>query len=120
MLSPEKAWARPRRAEIIEETGFEDVLIGDVAWRGEQVLRDRKGRPVLFQESYLIARCGGGEPSRDGWQALEREFVDDIRWWAMDDLAACAEPVFPAGLAERVRGLAGEPARLGQISPIPG
>jgi ADP-ribose pyrophosphatase YjhB (NUDIX family) len=91
--------------EVVEETGFEGVKIGEVAWLGEQVLHDRKGRPVLFKESYLLARCAGGEPSRAGWQALEQEFVDDMRWWTLDDLAACAEPVFPPGLARRLTEL---------------
>lgn len=91
--------------EVAEETGFGDVEIGEVAWRGEQILHDRKGRPVLFKETYFVARCAGGEASRAGWQALEREFVDDMRWWTLDELAACAEPVFPEGLAGRLADL---------------
>ena len=97
--------AQAAAREIVEETGFEDAIIGEVAWRGEQTLQDRKRRPVLFKESYFLARCGGGEPSRAGWQALEREFVDDMRWWTLQELAACAEPVFPRGLAERLKRL---------------
>ncbi len=88
--------------EVGEETGFEDVVLGEIAWRGEQIHHDRKGRPVRVRETFLQARCGGGTPSRAGWQALEREFVDDIRWWTLRDLAACAEPVFPADLADRL------------------
>ncbi len=98
--------ARAAAREVVEETGFKDAVIGEVAWQGEQILHDREGRPVLFKESYLLARCGGGEPSRAGWQALEREFVDDIRWWTLDELAACAEPVFPPGLVEKLKQLA--------------
>jgi ADP-ribose pyrophosphatase YjhB (NUDIX family) len=88
--------------EIIEETGLTDVSLGPVVWRGEQILRDREQRPVRFLEHYVLARSAGGELSRAGWQALEREFVDDMRWWARDDLAACPEPVFPRGLADRL------------------
>ncbi len=95
------------RREILEETGFRDTEIGPVAWRGEQVLLDRKRRPVLFKENWLVARCAGGEPSRAGWQALEREFVDDIRWWTLDDLAACPDAVYPADLVKRLRSIAG-------------
>ena len=103
-VEPGESLAEAAAREVVEETGFTDAVIGEVAWRGEQVLHVRKGRPVLFKESYLLARCGGGEPSRAGWQALERQFVDDMRWWRLDDLAACAEPVFPPGLAERLLG----------------
>lgn len=88
--------------EAREETGFSDVTIGDRLFDDRQIHHDRKGRPVLIKASFWIARCGGGEPSRDGWQALEREFVDDIRWWSLDELTACDEPVYPADLAARL------------------
>jgi ADP-ribose pyrophosphatase YjhB (NUDIX family) len=88
--------------EIREETGFCDAVVGPVLWEGEQIHRDRKGRPLRVLERFMVARCAGGEPGRDGWQALEREFVDDIRWWSQAELAACAESVFPADLAQRL------------------
>ena len=97
--------------EIREETGFSDASVGPVLWEGEQIHHDRKGRPVRVRESFMVARCTGGEPVRDGWQALEREFVDDIRWWTQAELAACAEPVFPRDLAARLADiLAREPS----------
>ncbi len=91
--------------EIVEETGLSGVWLGPVVWRGEQTLRDRDQRPVRFLEHYVLARSPGGELSRAGWQALEREFVDDMRWWTLQDLAACPEPVFPRGLADRLADL---------------
>ena len=56
--------------------------------------------PWRFSESYFVARCAGGDVFRAGWQALERELVDDIRWWSLAELIACDEPVFPEGLAD--------------------
>jgi 8-oxo-dGTP pyrophosphatase MutT (NUDIX family) len=94
--TPSAAAAR----EIAEETGFLDVEIGEVLRQGEQIHHDRKGRPVLVRETFILARCGGGAPSRGGWQALEREFVDDIRWWTHAELVACEEPMFPVDLAD--------------------
>jgi 8-oxo-dGTP diphosphatase len=91
--------------EIVEETGLTDARLGPVVWRGERILRDRDQRPLRFVEHYILARSAGGELSRAGWQALEREFVDDMRWWTLDDLAACSEPVFPSGLAARLADL---------------
>ncbi|MDQ2861241.1 MAG: NUDIX domain-containing protein [Pseudomonadota bacterium] len=110
-VEPGESLAAAAAREVREETGFEGVEIGDVAWRGEQILHDRKGRPVLFKETYFIARCAGAAPSRAGWQALEREFVDDMRWWTLDDLAACGEPVFPVGLAQSLIDLLAERAQ---------
>jgi ADP-ribose pyrophosphatase YjhB (NUDIX family) len=96
--------------EIREETGFTDVALGPLLWQSEVIRHDRKGRPVLIKEAFRLARCAGGEPSRVGWQALEHEFVDDIRWWTPEDLAACPEPVFPPDLAARLaQALAASP-----------
>jgi 8-oxo-dGTP pyrophosphatase MutT (NUDIX family) len=90
------------RREILEETGFGVDRVGDVLWRGEQTFPDRKGRPVLIKEAFMVARCAGGEPSREGWVALEREFIDDMRWWSLADLLALDEPIYPADLAPRL------------------
>ena len=89
--------------EIAEETGFKHVVLGEVLFETDQVLHDRKQRPVRHRSTFLFARCERGEPSRAGWQALEQQFVDDIRWWTLDDLAALTEPVHPADLARRAR-----------------
>jgi len=104
-IEPGESVREAAAREILEETGFEDVQIGEAVWRGEQVHHDRKGRPVLVKETFLTARCAGGAPSREAWQALEREFVDDIRWWSVEDLAANREPVFPPDLAERAAAI---------------
>ena len=101
-VEPGETLSEAALREIREETGFSEASVGPVLWEGEQIHHDRKGRPVRVRESFMVARCAGGEPAREGWQALEREFVDDIRWWTHAELAACGEPVFPADLAERL------------------
>jgi hypothetical protein len=70
---------------------------------------------VLFKDTFILARCAGGDVTRAGWQALEREFVDDIRWWTLADLAACGEPVWPADLVDRLAGILA-PSRTGDAS----
>jgi 8-oxo-dGTP pyrophosphatase MutT (NUDIX family) len=104
--------------EIVEETGFDDVVLGPVIWRRTSVLKLAGGEPVLFQEHYVLARCVGREPSREGWDAVERRLIDDIRWWTLADLAACEDDVYPTGLAGLISTLdagaamaaAGEPS----------
>ncbi len=101
-VEPGESLVQAALREIGEETGFRDVRLGPVLWDGEQIHHDRKGRPVRVLERFMAAWCAGGEPSREGWQALEHEFVDDIRWWTLPELRACAEPMFPADLALRM------------------
>lgn len=106
-MEPGESLMQAAAREVLEETGFTDVVLGEVAWRGEVVLKDRKQRPVLFKDTFILGRCGGGEPSRSGWQDLEHEFVDDIRWWTLDELEATEESVWPADLAARLRRILG-------------
>jgi 8-oxo-dGTP pyrophosphatase MutT (NUDIX family) len=86
--------------EIFEETGFTDVELGPVVWYGEGIVYDRKRRPLVLKASYVVARCAGGEPSRAGWQPLESELVDDIRWWTLGDLRACPDDIYPDTLLD--------------------
>jgi 8-oxo-dGTP diphosphatase len=101
-VEPGEDLATAARREILEETGWTALEVGPVLWRSEQVFKDRKGRPILIREAFMVATCAGGEPSREGWVALEQEFVDDIRWWTLQDLRASSEPVYPPDLAERL------------------
>ena len=88
--------------EIREETGVGDFEIGPIVWNRQGILELEAGHPRLFKERYVVARCAGAEPSRKGWNALERELIDDIRWWTRQDLLLTPERVFPPGLGERL------------------
>lgn len=96
--------------EIVEETGFRDAVLGPVVWRREGPMEFYPGQMTLIQESYILARCGGGEPTRDGWTELEREIMDDIRWWTAAELAASDEAIHPDGLARLLARLLAEGA----------
>jgi 8-oxo-dGTP pyrophosphatase MutT (NUDIX family) len=109
-IEPGESLYEAAAREVAEETGLAGVVLGDIAWRGEVVLPDRKQRPVLFQDTFILARCPGGAVRRDGWRPLELEFIDDMRWWTLADLAATDEPVWPADLAARLVVLLRRPA----------
>ena len=104
-VEPGEEVAEAASREVVEETGLAGVVLGPVIWRREAVLALSGGEPVLFQEHYFIARCRGATPNRAGWNAAERELIDDIRWWAIDDLLLCEEDVYPPGLAKLLTGL---------------
>lgn len=96
-LEPGETWLQAAAREIVEETGITDFELGPIVWRREGVLNIPD--PRLFDERYIVARCEGAEPNRDGWDALERDQIDDIRWWTLAELASTQETVFPGGLA---------------------
>jgi 8-oxo-dGTP pyrophosphatase MutT (NUDIX family) len=87
--------------EILEETGIAQVELGPAVWRSEGVMPgiDVGDPPRLFQETFVVARCAGGDLTRDGWTELERRFMDDARWWTLTEIAASPEIIYPVGLA---------------------
>jgi 8-oxo-dGTP pyrophosphatase MutT (NUDIX family) len=87
--------------EIREETGLADAVLGPVVWVREAVIPAMDTRePLLFEESYVVARSAGGAPSREGWNPLERRLVDDIRWWTLTEIASSPETIHPERLAD--------------------
>lgn len=99
-VEPGETWLEAAAREIVEETGITAFDLGPIVWTREGVLNIP--RPVMFDERYVVARCEGCEPSREGWHAHETDLIDDIRWWTAPDLAATRDPVFPPGLAQRL------------------
>ena len=94
------------RREIAEETGFSAVELGPAVWRREGAGALVDGEPAVFRETYFVAGCPGGEPSRAGWLDHEHDLIDDIRWWTVAEVLASDEPIYPERLKELLPGIA--------------
>jgi 8-oxo-dGTP pyrophosphatase MutT (NUDIX family) len=92
--------------EVIEETGFTEIELGPVVWTREGVGVLHNGDTVLFKESYVVARCPGGEPSRAGWLPHETELIDDMRWWSLEEIASTSDRIYPERFCELVASVA--------------
>lgn len=117
-VEPGESVLQAAAREIVEETGFSGVELGRVVWLREVEAVTRRGDMVLVKETYLTARCLGGEPCRDGWDARERSLIDDIRWWSPDEIEAADETFHPQGAARLLAELiAGEPPEVPLVLP---
>jgi 8-oxo-dGTP pyrophosphatase MutT (NUDIX family) len=98
--------------EVFEETGLvvgPADLVGPVLTRS--ALFDFARVTCRQDEEFFLARVSGAHDfTADGWTELERDVLDEVRWWALDELdAAVADGtvVYPVALPELVRGLLG-------------
>ncbi len=92
--------------EVAEETGFTEVELGPVVWERASVFTLADGETVILKESYFVARCPGGDPSRDAWEPHEVVLMDDMRWWAAEEIAAAEEMIYPERLRELLPDIA--------------
>lgn len=120
---PERSWwftvgggmapgEEPRDAavrEVREETGLlldPGSLVGPVLTRS--AIFDFASRTCRQDEEIFLARVRSGvRLGSDGWTALEADVLDELRWWALDELAQVRIEVYPEGLADLVRPLLG-------------
>jgi 8-oxo-dGTP pyrophosphatase MutT (NUDIX family) len=95
--------------ELREETGIEvsqDALLGPVFTRS--AIFDFYAAHCRQDEELFLARVDAASAAGDdraGWTDIERDVIDEVRWWSLDDLARVDIEVFPETLVELVRGL---------------
>ena len=98
--------------ELAEETGIELAaghLLGPVATRSATFRFVR--RTVRQDEIFFVGRVPGRRPSTSaaGWTDLEREVLDQVRWFSpaeLDALVAEGGTVYPSELPGLLRTLA--------------
>jgi ADP-ribose pyrophosphatase YjhB (NUDIX family) len=106
-IDPGESARQAARRELFEETGLrivEAALVGPVIRRS--AVFDFLRQHVRQDEEFFLARIDDpGELNRDGWTDTERDFVDEVRWWDLDELGRVPEEVFPHGFVDLVRPL---------------
>ena len=93
------------RREASEELGLASITLTPL-WR-EAAEFEVRGVLLSQTEQFFLLRVSRrlidlGEPVRE---AHATEGILEARWWSLDDIDRSAEPVFPDGLANRIRRL---------------
>lgn len=88
--------------ELFEETGIvlePDTLVGPVIYR--EATFDFLSVTAKQDEWFFIAHTQRVTLNDDGWTDLERDVIDEQRWWDLDELAqrALNGEVYPLNLA---------------------
>ncbi|MFD1719151.1 NUDIX hydrolase [Georgenia deserti] len=98
--------------EVREETGLEvhpRDLVGPVLTRS--AVFDFVRVTCRQDEEFFLARVDSARAVSDaGWTMLEREVIDELRWWELDELedaVAAGTVVYPTTLPRLVRRVAG-------------
>jgi len=75
------------RRELHEELGLDGVEIGPHVWSREHIVPMRTGHDGQRDRVHLI-RSAPFEPAPTiGWEALRAEYVFEMRWWSVDEIA---------------------------------
>jgi len=95
--------------EVLEETGIALApadLVGPVFTRS--AIFDFYAAHCRQDEELFVARVAAAAfagTDRAGWTPIELDVIDELRWWALDDLARVDLEVFPEDLAALVASL---------------
>jgi 8-oxo-dGTP pyrophosphatase MutT (NUDIX family) len=81
--------------EIYEETGHVIDDPGPCIWRRRRSVTDAAGITRDSDERYFWCPVSSAELTRDNLTQYERTYIQDFRWWALDDPDLRRIRIFP-------------------------
>jgi 8-oxo-dGTP diphosphatase len=85
--------------ELAEEVGLLDAVIGPQIWHRLHIVPFLNGEFDGQRERVYLIRCPAFEARpRLSWEQMNAEFVHELRWWTVDEIAASDAHFVPNGL----------------------
>jgi 8-oxo-dGTP pyrophosphatase MutT (NUDIX family) len=100
-------YAAGARRELAEETGWTDVVLGDEVYQWTRTM-EHADAIVRQHERLFLGRVAVAR--RELGEVTDMHVSDGItawRWWTLAEMDATDEVIWPAGLADLIRGLTG-------------
>ncbi|MFN7056362.1 NUDIX domain-containing protein [Hyphomonas sp.] len=98
-LAAGEDYAAAARRELAEETGIR-AGIGREFHRRQTTYRGPEGGWIYADERYFAVHVSGDQLSTDGWEAIEREMIEEAAWLTPAEIRKLTDPVFPANFAD--------------------
>jgi 8-oxo-dGTP pyrophosphatase MutT (NUDIX family) len=98
--------------EIFEETGHVVDDPGPCIWRRRKSITDAAGITRGADERYFWCRLPSAEVDDVNLTRYERHYIQEFRWWTVDDPGLHDVRIFPAGFVTAARSVlrGGRPA----------
>jgi 8-oxo-dGTP diphosphatase len=87
------------RRELREEVGLVDAEIGPQIWHRLHIVPFLNGEFDGQRERIFLIRSGAFEPAPQlTWEQMNAEFVHELRWWTLAEIAASDAHFVPGDL----------------------
>lgn len=94
------------RRELAEELGLVDPEIGPQIWHRLHIVPFINGQFDGQREQIHLVRSEAFEPAPQlSWAQLNAEFVHELRWWSLDEIAASDAHFVPESLHDLLLAL---------------
>lgn len=98
-LEPGETHLDALRRELEEELGLVDAAIGPQIWHRLHIVAFLNGEYDGQRERIHLIHCDAFEPEpKLSWEQMNAEFVYELRWWTLDEVAASDAQFVPDGL----------------------
>ena len=88
-LEPGEDHLEALRRELEEEVGLVDATIGPQIWHRLHIVTFLNGEFDGQRERIHLVECASFDAQpRLSWEQMNAEFVHELRWWTIDEIAA--------------------------------
>jgi 8-oxo-dGTP pyrophosphatase MutT (NUDIX family) len=121
-LDPDEPTAEGAARELAEETGLRltPAELGAPVW-SEVTEFPFDGQWYRQEQEFFLARVAAWEVDTTGFEQVERDSIDDHRWWTIEELETTDEKFYPTELPALLRRvLRVDGAGRGGAAPVSG